>query len=239
MATHVLLDNITHKDLRIITKRSAALGDNINLTGVFPTEFRQAQSHYPLFFNKNNQTGQFAPVALLGFDQNENLFLTPEGWQADYLPLTVKRQPFLIGFQNDSQTGEQNAVVHLDIEHPRISNSEGEAVFLEFGGNSPFLEQINSILLAIHQGHEYNQSFIPCLTALELIEPVSLDIELDNGNKHKLAGLYTINEQQLNKLPAESLKQLQQQGFLAHIYMLIASLANLPKLIAIKNRQLT
>jgi len=39
MANHVLLDNISHKDLKVITTRGANWGDNISCATVFPSEF--------------------------------------------------------------------------------------------------------------------------------------------------------------------------------------------------------
>ncbi len=65
----------------------------------FPWEFRNLQAHYPILFRKRPDTGEFQPIALFGFEERENLFLTGSGWDAAYVPLTIERQPFLIGMQ--------------------------------------------------------------------------------------------------------------------------------------------
>lgn len=238
MTQHVLLDNITHKDLKIITERSADYGDNISLTGVFPIEFKQVQNQYPIFFKKNSNTGQFDPVALLGFEEGENLFLARQDWAQSYIPLSIQRQPFLIGFQQSTENGvpTQQSVIHLDMNHPRVSQTEGEAVFLAQGGNSSYLEHINSVLLAIHQGHQQNSDFTRQLTDLELIEPFTLEIELNDGSHNKLVGLYTLNEEKLAKLTGNQLEQLHQQGYLQLAYMIVASHANLRAMIELKNK---
>jgi hypothetical protein len=66
----------------------------------FPAEFRELQAHYPIVFAKNaDGTLGFDPIALFGFQQGENLFLG-SGKRAGTrptIPLTVERQPFLIG----------------------------------------------------------------------------------------------------------------------------------------------
>lgn len=234
MSNHVLLDNITHQTLRVVTDRAAEYGDNISLTTVFPIEFQRLQGQYPIFFNKGANDGEYTPVALLGFESYENLFLQCGDWSKSYIPLSIQRQPFLIGFQSN-QDGGKSPVVHIDMDHPRISHSEGQWLFLEQGGTSEYLDGINSTLMAIHQGYEANQAFIADLVRHDLIEPFTLDITLDAGDNHKLVGLHTINEDVLNALSQEALKSLHDKGYLNHIFMIIASIANVQSLIDMKN----
>lgn len=240
MANHVLLDNVTHKDLKIKAVYAAGCGYDLNLTGALPVEFGQLQREYPLFFIKNAETGHFAAIALLGFAEGENLYLGDNGWDADYLPLTIQRQPFLIGFQEQDVDGvpTEVPVVNVDLDHPSASNMEGEPVFLPHGGESPYLERINSILATIHQGHKASESLSQLLVGLELIESLTVDIEFKDGSKHSLAGLYTINEEKLRKLNADGLAALHEKGHLQDIFMMLASLANVGALIDRKNRRL-
>jgi len=129
MANHVLLNNVDHKDLKVITTRSAKFGDDVMWALTFAAEFRSIQAHYPIFFRKDSQSGKFRAVAMFGFEDRENLFLADDGWDVPYLPLTIERQPFLIGFQQapESDSGERAAVIHVDMDSPRVSRSEGEA----------------------------------------------------------------------------------------------------------------
>lgn len=242
MTNHVLLDNINHKDLRIITGHAATLGDNVSYAVVFPNEFRHLQADYPLFFRKNDTSAQFEAIALLGFANGENLFLnkntSQNDWDAQSIPLTIQRQPFLIGFQNTTDEGvvSRNPVVHIDMDHPRVSDSEGEAVFLEHGGNSPYLEHINSVLLGIYNGGEQSKTFADSLVELDLLEAFTLKIQLENGSTTELVGFYTINEDKLAALSGEALAQLHQLGFLQSIYMMMASTTNIPLMIEKKNQ---
>src|SRR5687767_10021724 len=100
MTKHALLSNIAHKDLRVITQRSARYGDDVMATVTFPAEFRNVQAHYPIVFSKTKE-GLFNPLALFGFRDKQNLFLGPNGWEVPYVPLMIERQPFLIGPAND------------------------------------------------------------------------------------------------------------------------------------------
>ncbi len=230
MTNHVLLNNVDHKDLHVITTRGAEFGDSVMLAITFPAEFRSLQAHYPIVFRKGTDGTGFEAVALFGFQEGENLFLQQNGWDATYVPLTVERQPFLIGV-----TGEE-AMVHVDLDSPRISKSEGEAIFLPHGGNSEYLENINSTLLAIYQGLEATPGFIAALREFGLLESFVFDVELDDGSQNRLAGLYTINEDKLAALGADAVARLHQAGYLQAIYMAIASLSNFRALIERKNR---
>lgn len=128
MSNYTILNNNVHKDLRVNTMRSAEYGDNIMYTMTFPMEFRDIQSCYPIFFCKDPESGQLYPAALLGFEQDQNLFLSDSGWDATYIPLMVRRHPFLIGFQADPDgaEGATKPVVSIDSDSPRLIEASGD-----------------------------------------------------------------------------------------------------------------
>lgn len=234
MTSSVLLDNVSHKELRIITARGAVWGDDVMSAVVFPAEFRNLQACYPIVFQKTAEAPGFQPVALFGFQQGENLFLGPRGWEASYLPLAIERQPFLIGVH-----GDEGLSVHVDMASPRISTSEGEPVFLPHGGSTDYLERVNSVLLAIHEGMQDLPAFVNSLLEHGLLESFVLDTELPDGSTSRLAGLYTIDEERLATLPGAALEQLQGTGRLLPIYMALASMSRFRDLIERRNRRHT
>lgn len=240
MTNHVMLDNVTHKDLRVVRDYAQVPGYDANVARVFPGEFMQLQMEYPLFFIRNKEEGGFDPIALLGFADKENLYLDESGWDAAYVPLSIEREPFLIGFQEQVVDGvpSRSPVVHIDLDHPSISETEGERVFLPHGGESPLLERISSVLMAIHQGYEASKSLSEMLVGLELIESLTLGVELRDGTQENLQGLYTINEDKLQKLNASALESLHRKGHLRDVYMMLASLPNISRLIERKNPRL-
>lgn len=235
MSGRIQLNNVEHNDLRIITERSRALGDGVMHCATYAYEFRSVQAHYPIFFHKD-QKGGFQAVALLGFEKGENLFLTEAGWDAHYLPHVMEMQPFLIGFHQGAG-GAPQAEIHIDINHPRCSRTEGEPVFLERGGQSDYLKRIAKILDAVHHAHQTSHAFMEALTALDLLEPFALDIELNDGSKNRLAGFYTINEEKLLALKADQLAGLNQRNFLLPVYMAVASISNVRDLVERKNKR--
>ncbi|MGW8391320.1 SapC family protein [Pseudoduganella sp. HUAS MS19] len=229
MARPVLLNNIDHKDLYVQTGRGAHFGDNVMSALTFPSEFRDVQSCYPIVFRRAIDGG-FEAHALFGFQEGENLFLGLHGWEAPYIPLAIERQPFLIGVNGDELT------VHVDLENPRVSNTNGERVFLQHGGTSAYLERVNSTLLAIHHGMQQARGFVAALLEHQLLESFTFDIGLDDGSQYRLAGFYTINEERLSTLPGSVLERLNRAGYLHPVYMVIASMSNFRTLIDRKNR---
>lgn len=225
MARHVQLNNIDHRDLRVATERGAAWGDDVMSALTFPAEFRNLQACYPIVFQKAAD-GSFQPVALLGFQPGQNLFLDACGWDALYLPLAIERQPFLIGL---SVEGEP--MMHIDLDHPRVGKTHGEPLFRTHGGTTEFLDRMASMLQALHEGLQAVPGFVDALLRHELLESFVLDITLDDGAQHRLAGFYTINEERLSRLDGEALAALHGEGNLEAIYMAIASLSRFRDLI--------
>lgn len=236
MTNSILLNNVTHKNLRINTRRGAAWGDDMMSAVVFPDEFRNVQAHYPIVFQKSADGTGFQSIALFGFREGKNLFLDSKGWDAHYLPMSVERLPFMIGID-----GEE-LLVHVDMDSPRIINGIGTEeevpVFLPHGGNTEFLDRMSSLLLAVHEGVQATPAFIQALLTHNLLESFVLDIELPDGSSSRLAGLYTIAEERLAALEAKALESLHRAGYTQAIYMVVASMSHLRDLIERQNRQI-
>lgn len=222
-----LLNNITHKDLRVITQRGAQWGDDFMSAPVTVDEFRKLQAHYPIVFQPDDKGG-FVPTVLFGLEAGQNLFLNANGWEADYLPLSVQRIPFSIGV--DKSTDEMRMMV--DMGSKRISQgAEGEAVFLPQGGTTDFTENANSVLHALHEGLQATTDFVQTLMRHELLDSFVLDVERPDGTRGQLVGFYIIHEERLAALDAATVGLLHQADYLQPIYMAVASLSNFTALI--------
>ncbi|VUD41914.1 hypothetical protein TDB9533_00586 [Thalassocella blandensis] len=237
MSNTVLLDNVTHKNLKIITRKSAAFGDNLPSVLTFPQEFRNIQTHYPICFQQDSQNGRYYAAALMGFEDNENVFLDQDHWDASYIPLMIERQPFFIGGKKTAD-GQETQVIYVDMDSPRISETEGEFVFMAQGGNSAYLDRISNILGAIHQGQEDSLNFFNALLEYELMEPFTLEVKLVDGSNNKLVGFQTINEEKLRALPAGVLETFSRNGILQQAYWVLASQSNFAALIQRKNNRI-
>ena len=238
MTHHTILTAEDHRDLRVRTDRATELGDGVMCCMTVPTEFRQVQNEYPILFRLNHERDSFAAFAMFGFENGENLFLGETGWDARYRPLAMDIQPFLIG-QPAGGIGEKQA--HIDMASPRIahgaSQGEGMRVFDEHGRPTPFMETMAEKLGALDAGYQASAAFFAALRKHDLLEPLSLDITLDDGSTNRLVGFHVINEDKLRDLDAAVLGQLHDEDHLVAIFMAMASLSNIAALVARKNRR--
>lgn len=233
MTRPALLDNVTHRHLRVRTERAAALGDARQSALALPAEFRQLQAHYPIVFQSVD--GGFQPIALFGLEDGQNLFLTEAGWDAPVLPMAVQRDPFMIGRSGDILQ------LHIDLDSPRIVRPDegeaGTAVFMPHGGHSEYLDHVVSLLEHLHAQAQRLPAFIDALTHHQLLEPFVIDIEQADGEQGRLSGLYTVHEERLAALPGAALEALQRDGHLLPIYMQLASLSQLQGLVERQHRR--
>lgn len=238
MTRRVLLNNVDHHDLRFIVRHSAEFGDSVNQTLIFPNEFEDAQREYPILFHKDTN-GEFQSVALLGLDRDENLFLDGAGWHARYIPAAQQRGPFSIGFsaRGGPDQPPPEPMIHVDLDHPRISRSEGEPLFLTHGGNAPALEHVARMLRTIYTGLEIGGPMFAAFAEAGLIEPVQLEIKLSDTEQYNVSDYYTVATDRLAALDGAALERLNRGGFLRLAYLAASSLGNVNRLIEIKNQR--
>lgn len=234
MTKRVLLNNVDHAQLRAIIGYGSRFGDNVNQALILPSEFEAAQREYPLLLRKDPQ-GDYQAVALLGLDRDENLFLRDGDWKARYVPAVHQRGPFSIALQDLGDGEPPRPMIHVDLDHPRLSVREGLPLFLPAGGNAPYLQHMIGVLGAIYDGLEATKPMFSTLVQLDLIEPVSISIELDDGAAYDLPDFHTIAVDRLAALSGEPLEQLHRSGLLRAAQWLASSMGNIQRLVELKN----
>ena len=236
MPDHVILTAEDHRDLRIRTERTPALGDAVMTCIIVPSEFRRVQTHYPILFQLDHARDSFTALAMFGFEPGENLFLGDAGWDARYRPLAMDSQPFLVG----RGAGDVRQV-HIDMASPRIAQvsggGEGTRMFDDTGRPTPYLERIADQLRALDTDYVASADFFAALRRYELLEPLTMDVTLDDGSKNRLVGYHVIDEDRLVALDDAAVANLHAAGHLMPIFMALASLGNIGDLIARKNRR--
>ena len=236
MPNHAILDPHTHRHLRVRTEPGAENGDGVMACLTVPIEFRRVQNEFPILFRRDLESGKFAALALMGFENGENLYLESGSWEASYRPMALAIQPFLVG---RTASGEGPAQVHIDLSHPRIaSEGEGVGLFDEHGQPTPLLEQVAAMLGDLDEGYRSSQGFFEALERHELLEPLAVDVELADGSKHRLVGYHIVNEDRLAALDGAALAELHRAGYLMPTFMALASLSNLAELARRKNRRM-
>ncbi|QNM81708.1 SapC family protein [Sphingomonas sabuli] len=235
MTNHAVVTKEEHRDLRVKTDSSAELGDGVMACFTVPDEFRRLQNEFAILFRRDAESRAFSALALMGFEEGENLYLADGEWSATYKPLALAIQPFLVG---RPAGGEGPGQVHIDLDSPRVStDGEGTRLFDDSGLASPYLDRIAGMLGALDEGHRNSPDFFAAMERYELLEPFSLDVELNDGAKHRMVGYHMVNEDRLAELGAGEIAELHKGGHLEPLFMAIASLSNLNKLVDWKSRR--
>lgn len=232
------LNDTTHNKLRVNTNFDESLGYATGIGMLIPSEIQFAQRQFAIVFRKHEKTGQMIPNVMLGFEQDENLFLDGQGgWNVDYIPLIFKKGPFLIGPQKTEDAPEGKLVCFIDVEDPRVNQEVGEPIF--DGPNlTEYMERTREVLIAVHEEIALMTEMVKLFEECDLIEPVSFDIEFVNGQKIDFQGAFTIAKEKLIELSNEQLAQLNEKGFLSLAFYLSDSLDNLSKLVDLKNQKI-
>jgi len=168
----------------------------------------------------------FTPVALLGIQQGENLFVKENGrWQYAYKPAVFRSYPFalipskegklILAFDEDSQDGS------FDGNDNRFYEDTGET--------SNTINEILTFLTEVHNSYEKTIQICSVLEKYDLFEDWNIELERSN-KKIQLNGLYKINEKKLNTLDGASLYDLQKVRALGLAYGHIFSILNVPLL---------
>lgn len=238
MSRLVALDNKAHRHLRVAPEKIAAQGARLHMVPVVLSEFLKLCVQYPIVLTKKADTGRFVCVCLFGFEKNENLFWRNNRWDALYTPLHIARQPFFVAAGETPQADGQ-FVVCIDTQNDSLQESDGDSIFDERGNETPYLQKTKAILAALLTGETETERFVDKLLALNLVQPMRLEIEYANRQSQRVAGLYTVDEARMKSLSSEVVAELHSLHYLAPIYTMLASLGHVYSLIDRKNVLLT
>ena len=224
------LNFVDHGKVKIQPSRHFPHVEKEQIVPLIVHEFASAAAEMPVVFVKNSETQEFTPVAVLGFEQGENLFYG-EKWQASYVPAVVMHHPFaLMPSQEDA---EQMQLVILETDQV-LNGTEGEALFTETGEETKYLEQRKNALGKYFENTFITKGFVNFLVEKELLSEQTLNLEI-NGQKRQLSGVHVVNEQKLNALSDEDFLTMKKRGFLSPIYAHLMSMQQLNNLARLKN----
>lgn len=225
--SRVLLNNVDHHDLRVIARGGRAFGDSVNQVLIYPTEFEAAAREFPILLRPDAE-GRLRPVAVLGLERDDNLFLGPDGaWQSAYIPAVLEAQPFAIAAAQAA--GELQILV--DPDHPRLSRTTGAPLFLEHGGQASALEAVLATLRSIYVGNGLLDPLVEALSGVGLLRPFDIQLRAGPDRAYAISDAQTIDRERLAALGGAKLEALHRAGFLHSAFMLSASLGNMQRLV--------
>ncbi|MDV3456949.1 SapC family protein [Sphingomonas sp. HF-S4] len=229
----VQINNIDHANLRVSPRAGAAFGDAANQALVFPAEFEELQREFAIIFRRREAGIQ--AYALLGLDRDENLFLAGDRWASRYVPAMHQRGPFSIGIARSADgAGAGEPMVHVDMDDPRVGAGEGLPLFLEHGGNTPYLNRISEILQLLYRETDRAPGAYAALDQAGLLAPVTLTVDVSEDRRYTIPDVLVIDVERLAAVTGAALEQLYSAGILRLAILAAASLGNIQQLIARK-----
>jgi len=234
MSNAIVLNNVDHKNLKVDTRPEA--NSTVNRALVYATEISELHKEFPLVFYKQ-PNGQTQLHAILGLEKDENLFIGENGWTTRFVPALLARGPFSLGYKKSEKENneQQDPVICIDLQDPRVNSNHGEDIFLQFGGESPYLNYVKKALQTIDSGMYYDKTLFSLVEVMDLLEPVSINIKLSNVEEVNFSNYYTINQEKLTNLAGAELAKLSQSGVLSLLYFILSSMGNFQTLLELKN----
>lgn len=224
-----------HGQLAISKDAALCYARRQHLLNLRVSEVSKTIGDLPVFFSRNSQSGQWLLSALCSFSPGQNLLVQHEQWQAGYQPVCMQSYPLLLVDNNQQPAAETRLALFNDEQAIVSATSDGQLLYEPDGQPTLFLSQQKALLEADLR-HEYQTyQFIKVLTGLGLIKELDLQLLQPDGGMQTIKGLATVDEDKLQLLSGEQLKQLQQQGYLLVMHAMLLSISQLNRLIQLHN----
>ena len=223
----IALNSETHRKLKIKPStegwKFSGKTNSVLLAGV---EFAEACKHFPIVFAKVGEQ-RVLPVALLGFRDQENLFVDAGGqWKSEYVPAYIRRYPFVLA---KADAGGQLTVC-IDEAYPGFGADEGQPLFTDKGESTDYLKGVLGFLQEYQAQLDRTDKFLEALRDCDLLVDAAANVKLPGGESFSLAGLMMVDERKLQALPDAKTLRLFRSGDMAWIYCHLASISNMNRL---------
>ncbi|MDD7970279.1 SapC family protein [Roseinatronobacter alkalisoli] len=216
-----------HADVSVRTGYNWNFAAQLNSVPVLVPEMEPACAEMPIVFT--GQADSLTPVALMGLQSGENLFVTADGgWSGRYIPAFLRRYPFVF-----AETGADGKTLTLCIDeaYEGVNRAgRGERLFDSEGTRTQYLGNMLKFTTDYQTQHNLTRAFCQTLTELALLEPAVATVTRADGTTATLTGFQRVNRDKLAALPDDRLAEMFRNGMLGLIYFHIASLGHLAAL---------
>ena len=203
----------------------------LNALAISYAEFVAAARDYPIVFASVDRGASFAPVAVLGLAEGQNLFIGASGeWDASvYLPAFVRRYPFCLSklYVDGKPRGERVVCVAK-----AYVDASGVALFDAAGRATPRWQAAERLLADYESDLDLTAQMCAAFARMRLLQPFSMQVLREDAPALKLAGMYRVDEAKLRDLKPASHKVLVAKGYMGRIYAHLHSLENFARLYA-------
>ena len=193
------------------------------------TEIAPASRDYPVAFSSADGGKTFALTAVLGLQQNQNMYLMDDGhWDRRvYLPAYVRRYPFCMARVTKNGDVQGERVVCVD---DSAIADDGDELFDEKGDALPTWSRIENFVTEYERDLMRSEEFCKLLAGLKLLEPISVTAELGEFTM-QLAGFHRVQREALTSLPEKSLRMLLEGDAMDAVFAHLWSLTNFQRML--------
>jgi len=217
----VPLNRERHAGLGVDTDKQNRYTQTLNTVYLNVVEFFYASRHYPVAFISDADKG-FIPCAVTGLEQGQNLFTdTDGGWVGDvYVPAQARMYPVYV---SSASNDEGKRIILVDED---ALTKSADSFFTNHSMPTEKLKLTEKFVSDYISAEKLTHEFTGTLESLGLLEPFDAQINPAHTSPRRLTGLYRVNEDRLNNLPAKDIKSLMKGGELSRIYAHLISLEN-------------
>lgn len=225
------LDLAQHRALKLqVPVTDWALASQLNAMFVAATEFGDAAREFPVVFVRAGKEADgsdaFAPIAVMGLTQNENLYVTHGRWRAQYMPAILRMYPFCI-----ARIDDERFAICVDMAFAGVSQTEGQPVFNDDGSQAPLLQEMQKQLETMEAEIQRTRLLGRRLNELGLLRDMRFDATLPDGKQHSVDGFLTIDDEKATALPDNVVGELHRSGVLGLMHLHWASMGNMRRLL--------
>lgn len=219
-----------HAGKKIKQIEGFGFASEFHIASLMVHEFVRAAGIYPVVFLEDKENDRFRPVALLGLEAGENLFIDDDGkWQGSYVPAIIRRYPFAL-----ASAGEEGQfTVCIDEDAEIVTDDDGVPLFDENGEPAEALENVKRYLGELQQMDMLTNACCEFLAEHNMFTPLNMRVRQAEQVRN-IAGCYVVNEERLNNLSDELFLEMRTRRYLPAIYAHLCSLSQIERLMKLK-----